>query len=329
MGRIKRDHLVFILENMNQISFRNLIKRVDQIQQKMGLREIEAASRSAGSYRNLIDGLTHDLGETNRNLDQILEAQNMTAANLGMRSRRAYQWIRFLSEDDNLLNHLDTLQRVNLFLPGYFSRPALKRIRFAFYHLGSLYKITEHKGNREILVQESFIDAPDQIIHAILEACSPIKRTGSQKIIRGYCFSSDFQKIRTRLEYLGIPPGGLSRGRVHDLEVSFRRVNQEFFQGRIPLPHLVWSSRLTYRKFGHYQWDIDTVMISKSLDQPQIASFVVDYVMYHELLHKSLGSREVNGRRMSHTTRFKKAEEKYPRYQEAKDQLTRLAKKRS
>ncbi len=72
MGRIIRDHLVFILENMNNIGFRNLIKRVDQIQQKMGLREIEQASRSAGSYQNLVDDLSHDLGETIWNLDQIL-----------------------------------------------------------------------------------------------------------------------------------------------------------------------------------------------------------------------------------------------------------------
>jgi hypothetical protein len=39
--------------------------------------------------------------------------------------------------------------------------------------------------------------------------------------------------------------------------------------------------------------------------------------MYHELLHKVMGSKVVNGRRYAHTPAFREAERAFPRYEEA------------
>ena len=91
----------------------------------------------------------------------------------------------------------------------------------------------------------------------------------------------------------------------------------------------MWSSQLTYRKFGHYQWDIDTVMVSKTLDNSRTPRYVIDFVMFHELLHKKLGVNLVNGRRMAHTTRFRNAEKEFRQYQQAKEYLNRIAKKKT
>jgi predicted metal-dependent hydrolase len=68
---------------------------------------------------------------------------------------------------------------------------------------------------------------------------------------------------------------------------------------------------------GHYDFFRDLVMLSVTLDDPDVPDFVVDFVMYHELLHKVMGSKVVNGRRYAHTPAFREAERAFPRYEEA------------
>ena len=204
-----------------------------------------------------------------------------------------------------------------------------KTIDFSFYHLGSLYKIIENSSGKNITVQESFIQAPDKILAAILETAFIKQPTPSRHMIRDYTFTPEYQAARTRLEYLQVPPGSYAQGIVHHLEMSFKRVNQLYFHDSLSRPHLIWSSRLTFRKFGHYQWDIDTVMISQTLDNIRVPEFVVDYVMYHELLHKKLGIRYVNGRRLSHTKNFWDEEQKFIQFEQAKKYLDRISRKKS
>jgi len=93
----------------------------------------------------------------------------------------------------------------------------------------------------------------------------------------------------------------------------------------MPRPHLTWSRVFTGRKFGHYDSIRDTVMISSTLDQRTVEPFVVDFVLYHELLHKAMGARTVNGRRYVHTRDFYAAERRFPRHEEAEKILKRLA----
>jgi predicted metal-dependent hydrolase len=105
-------------------------------------------------------------------------------------------------------------------------------------------------------------------------------------------------------------------------------VNREYFNGKIQQPHLVWNNRVTKRKFGHYQWDTDTVMVSRSLDDPRVPEFVVDFVIYHELLHKKRGSVLVNQRRVVHSKSFREEESCFARYSEAQEYLNKLSQKK-
>ena len=286
---------------MASITIQKLIKRTSSIQNRMAIKAVLLASQGSNAYQQLQEELTQILSETASWVNNILIKRKKTAAELSVRTRRAYQWVIFLSDPDNLNEHLDALQRVNLYLPRYRSQMPKKTIEFAFYHLGSLYKITENSSDKNITVQESFIHAPDKILTAILENAFSKQPNSSRQIIRDYTFTPEYQTARTRLEYLHIPPGSYAQGNIHHLDRSYKRVNQGYFRDSLSKPHLIWSSRLTFRKFGHYQWDIDTVMISQTLDNQRVPEFVVDYVMYHELLHKKLGVRKVNGRRLSHT----------------------------
>ncbi len=169
--------------------------------------------------------------------------------------------------------------------------------------------------------------APDRVFLALLETALQPSSESSRRIIRKYASGKQYKIIRESLEYLSILPGSFSAGKHHDLEKSFYRVNQYLFSDKLIKPHLVWNNRLTRRKFGHYQEDTNTVMVSISLDHPRVPEYVIDYVMYHELLHQKLGARLKNDRRYTHTPEFKKKELDFPQIAEAQQFLNKLSRR--
>jgi predicted metal-dependent hydrolase len=79
---------------------------------------------------------------------------------------------------------------------------------------------------------------------------------------------------------------------------SFQRVNRKYFQGTMEIPSIKWGSE-SYSKLGHYHYASDTVVLSTILLEDER---MLDYVMYHELLHKKHGLTK-GGR--AHTKAFR------------------------
>ncbi|MDD4891671.1 MAG: hypothetical protein PHU85_17265 [Phycisphaerae bacterium] len=152
------------------------------------------------------------------------------------------------------------------------------------------------------------------------------KARGARQAVLGAMAGESFQQIQAEIESLG---GIVERpaGRARDLAAAFDRVNAEYFGARMPRPRLTWSRTLTRRKFGHYDHLRDTVMISATLDDAEVPEFVVDYVLYHELLHKQHGMVWSNGRARVHTPTFKQADRNFARYAEADEWLKKLARR--
>jgi hypothetical protein len=96
-----------------------------------------------------------------------------------------------------------------------------------------------------------------------------------------------------------------------ELEESFNRVNEKFFNGMMEKPNLVFASE-SFRKLGSYAYSTNTINIStifKGLSAEELK--FLDYVMYHELLHKKHTFNVKNGRHQDHTTIFKNDEKKF------------------
>ncbi len=105
------------------------------------------------------------------------------------------------------------------------------------------------------------------------------------------------------------------------LEASFERVNQQFLQGLLEKPNLQWG-RLAFRKLAHYNFHDDSITISLIFqDAP---SQVLDYIMYHELLHKHLKFKHKNGRSYFHSYEFKNAEAQYPLQKEVEIEMKQI-----
>jgi hypothetical protein len=114
-----------------------------------------------------------------------------------------------------------------------------------------------------------------------------------------------------------------AKGSVYDLDEIFESVNRTYFAGAIPKPALTWSSRKTYRILGHHDAAHDHVAISVSLDSDKVPRYVVEYVLFHEMLHIAHPTQHVNGRRYNHTPAFKRDERKFAHFEEAERWIER------
>lgn len=107
------------------------------------------------------------------------------------------------------------------------------------------------------------------------------------------------------------------------LEESFNRVNKLYFAGMIDKPNLTLGKGT--RTLGNYDYGADAIAISeillKHID-------LLDYVMYHEILHKKNKFKSKNGRSFHHTKKFKKEEKSYPNSKELEEKLGRILRKR-
>jgi hypothetical protein len=115
------------------------------------------------------------------------------------------------------------------------------------------------------------------------------------------------------------------RGAVYDLVTSFDRLNDSYFSGRLERPLLSWSARKTRRVLGHHDHVHRTIVISRTLDSARIPRFVLDYVLYHEMLHIKHPRRVVAGRSVYHSRSFREDERRFERFDEALKWLDKIA----
>jgi len=111
------------------------------------------------------------------------------------------------------------------------------------------------------------------------------------------------------------------------LEESFERVNERYFNGMMEKPNFVWhppSNRL-----GSYTYGSDTISMNDGLRT--VDQNILDYVMYHEMLHKKYKFVSKNGRSYHHTSQFKRKEKEFDNQEmiERKIKTLRIPRKRN
>jgi len=107
------------------------------------------------------------------------------------------------------------------------------------------------------------------------------------------------------------------------LEQSFSRVNKQLFFNSMEQPNLKLSNGL--RRVGTYEYSTDTITLSNILLENEA---LLDYVMYHELLHKKHQYTAKNGRSRHHSTEFRNDEKKFPNSEKLEKDLVNLARKK-
>lgn len=108
------------------------------------------------------------------------------------------------------------------------------------------------------------------------------------------------------------------------LEASFGRVNEAYFNGMLDKPNLQWGNQ-SISKLGSYEYGSDTITISAIFRYAD--PVLLDYVMYHEMLHKKFKFESKNGRNLHHSNEFKKMEAKFENRELIERQISKLARK--
>lgn len=118
-----------------------------------------------------------------------------------------------------------------------------------------------------------------------------------------------------------------SKGSLYDLDEIFAKLNDLYFRNAIPKPVLTWSAKKTYRILGHHDATHGHITISRSLDTAMTPRYVVEYVVFHEMLHIAHPTKHINGRRYNHTPAFRRDESKFQYFAEAEKWIERNVRK--
>ncbi|MDJ0766438.1 MAG: hypothetical protein QNJ97_25915 [Myxococcota bacterium] len=118
-----------------------------------------------------------------------------------------------------------------------------------------------------------------------------------------------------------------SAGQHHDLSAVLNKVSGTYFGGKVDV-RIGWGrsptcrrrrrTRSVSRALATYSFDDSTIRVSPILDAADVPGFVVEWVVYHEVLHHVLPVEEIGGKRRYHTEQFRSLERAFVHYDAAK-----------
>jgi hypothetical protein len=220
-------------------------------------------------------------------------------------------------------SHRETLDRV---CETYRERLNGFRLNATYYkYKGLTHTIRARNDDLFIRISHHFKSQPDRVIEAVghilvrkLLRMRPLRREvhvcrHAEENLQQRGVASETPAGHGDSTRYFKPP----KGAVYDLEMLADRLSGQFFDGDFPDVALFWSAKKVRRYWGKYYQDPPRIVINSRLDHPTVPRFVVEAVLYHEMLHHHLGIRLVEGRRRMHTRAFRQAERRYPLHAEA------------
>lgn len=214
--------------------------------------------------------------------------------------------------------------------------PLRPKPRVEFYsYVSTKCTIRERDGRLHVRLSDHLHDAPDAALRGVVGILlARVRRLPESRVDHGdrAAYHAFVQRAEGRRR-----ASRRDRGRKHidpigdhrSLLEAFLRVTMDLDLQLPEAPKLGWSKTRSRRRFGHQDADHGAIIISKVLDDPKVPEFVLDYVVYHELLHIVIPPRMGSGsKRIVHPKEFKQAEARFPQHAEAERWLTKLARGR-
>jgi len=204
--------------------------------------------------------------------------------------------------------------------------------RVEFYPYSSLV-ITIRRREEVLYVRFSdlLLRAPMNVLEgaAALLLGRVYRRRTPRALVRAYFEYARSGRTRSRIRQMRsrrvrlahTPP----QGKHYDLVALFDRLNQAYFAGALQRPHIGWSTRNWRRQFGCYDPGPNQILLNRRMDRPGIPQFVVEYVLYHEMLHVKHPTRRSGCSLISHSPEFRAEEKRFEQFNPARGFLDRMA----
>jgi predicted metal-dependent hydrolase len=206
--------------------------------------------------------------------------------------------------------------------------PELKVEFFAFANVNNTIRLRQ--GRLLVRLSDLLEGAPEAVLRAIAHILlakmyrQPIDR-GHAARYRKYLASHEIvrkthlvRQMRGRKQLLS------ARGHFYDLDAIFEDLNTHFFHGLMARPRMSWSKSKTRRILGHYDPAHNAIIISRVFDHVAMPRYVLEYIVYHEMLHLKHPVKLRGSRRCVHSAEFQAEEKLFPRAAEANAFLKRL-----
>lgn len=184
----------------------------------------------------------------------------------------------------------------------------------------SMISVRRRDQAYHVRLNHIFLGADERTIKAVAEFISGNSKRASG-IIRGF-----IREHSCRIRQKAAPKTRKTRirhqGRYFNLMDSFEALNNSYFEGCVKCP-ITWGRRIKRTRFrsirlGSYSSAANIIRISPLLDREFVPQYVLESIIYHEMLHSILGFKHVGGRRLSHYAEFKEMEKRYIHQEKAK-----------
>ncbi len=206
--------------------------------------------------------------------------------------------------------------------------PELNIEFFAFANVNNTIRLRE--GRLLVRLSDLLEGAPEAVLRAIAHILlakmyrRPIDR-GHAARYRKYVASHEIvRKTHLVRQMRGRKQLRSPRGHFYDLDAIFEELNTRFFHRLMARPRMSWSQTKTRRILGHYDPAHNAIIISRLFDHPGVPAYVLQYIVYHEMLHLKHPVRLRGSRRCVHSAEFQAEEKLFPRVAEANAFLKRL-----
>ena len=208
------------------------------------------------------------------------------------------------------------------------SVPELRIEFFAFANVNNTIRLRE--GRLLVRLSDLLDGAPDTVLRAIAHILlakmyrQPIDR-GQATRYRKYVASHEIvRKTHLVRQIRGRKRLRPARGYFYDLDAIFEELNTRFFHGLMARPRMSWSQTRTRRILGHYDPAHNAIIISRIFDHFAVPAYVLEYIVYHEMLHLKHPVKLRGNRRCVHSAEFQAEEKLFPHMTQANAFLKRL-----
>ena len=167
--------------------------------------------------------------------------------------------------------------------------------------------------------------APIQEALAVILLSKLFRRSPEKSVLARYRRYFDRVEMRGQLQLAKQERGRKlfrdPKGKYYDLKQIFESLNRQYFEGSMTWPNLGWSMRPSRTTLGHYDPCHHMIVLSCLLDNPDAKPLIVEYVLFHEMLHLQYPTEQRTLRRCVHTSAFKEAERQFLAFEKARREL--------
>lgn len=202
------------------------------------------------------------------------------------------------------------------------AKPAI-RVEFRpFTNLTSNIRLVQ--GELIVKLSDLLVEAPAPVQESLayILVSKLFRQSPPARMVEVYRLYIGRQEVRGRVQTTRQERGrkrlAHASGHHFDLDTIFEALNEYYFGGVLPRPQIGWSLQRSRTILGHYDPSHHAIAISRRLDQARIPGFVVEYVMYHEMLHIKHPVEHRGANRKIHTKAFQEEEKRFAQYEAAK-----------